>query len=123
MASTTAVLTKPTTRFSSRRSLPGAARRELAALRIADVDIKRCTLRIRRSRHLGAESAPKARTANRLVRLTDQNISVLEPLIRLDAAADDYLFTNVHAEPIDASNFAELFRRAQRALGIRLRRL
>jgi hypothetical protein len=28
----------------------------------------------------------------------------------------------VHGDPIDASNFAELFRRAQRVLGIRLRK-
>src|SRR5207249_7954029 len=73
-------------------------------------------------RHLGAESGPKTRTANRIVCLTQGNVSVLEPLIRLDCDTDDHLFTRVHGRPIDASNFAELFRRGQRALGIRLRK-
>jgi integrase len=95
---------------------------ELAALRVGDVDLARGTLRIRRSRHLGVESTPKTRTANRLVRLTQGNIPVLEPLVGLNSRADDHLFRNVHGEPVDASNFAELFRRAQRALGIRLRK-
>lgn len=95
---------------------------ELAALRVGDVDLARGTVRIRRSRHLGVESTPKTRTANRLVRLTQANTSVLQPLVRLNSRADDHLFTNVHGEPVDASNFAELFRRAQRTLGIRLRK-
>jgi integrase len=93
-----------------------------AALRVGDVDLARGTARIRRSRHLGVESTPKTRTANRLVHLTKGNISVLETLVGLNSRADDHLFTNVHGEPVDASNFAELFRRAQRALGMRLRK-
>jgi len=40
----------------------------------------------------------------------------------LHAQPDDHLFTGLRGGPIDASNFAELFRRAQRALGIRLRK-
>ncbi len=95
---------------------------ELCALRVGDADLARGTLRIRRSRHLGAESTPKTRTANRVVRLTQENVRVLGPLIRVDAQADDYLFMNMHGAPVDASNFAELFRRAQRALGLRLRK-
>jgi integrase len=95
---------------------------ELSALRVSDLDLARGTLRIRRSRHLGAESGPKTRSANRTVRLTAENVSVLAPLIRLHSDADDHLFTNLHGDPIDASNFAELFRRAQRALGLRLRK-
>jgi len=95
---------------------------ELAALRTGDVDLRNGTIRIRRSRHLGVEAAPKTRSANRLVRLTKANVSVLEPLVFLDAQPEDHLFRNVHGEPIDQSNFAELFRRTRRALGIRLRK-
>ena len=91
---------------------------ELTALRVGDLDLGRGTLRVRRSRHLGAEAAPKTRSAARLVRLVPANVVVLEPLWKLDARVEDYVFQNVRGEPIDQSNFAELFRRAQRALGI-----
>jgi len=47
---------------------------------------------------------------------------VLALLIQLHAQPEHHLFTSLHGDPIDASNFAEIFRRAQRALGIRLRK-
>jgi integrase len=96
---------------------------ELSALRAGDVDLRVGTLRIRRSRHLGSEAAPKTRSAWRIVRLTAGNVARLEPLVSAQATPGDYLFTNVRGEPIDQSSIAELFRRAQRALGIRLRKL
>jgi hypothetical protein len=84
--------------------------------------MKSTTLRIRRSRYLGKESAPKTRSAKRVVRLTAENVPVLTPLIQLRAQPDDNLFKSLHGEPIDASNFADLFRNAQHALGLRPRK-
>ncbi len=84
---------------------------------------RRSVVRARRSRHLGVESAPKTRSAVRTIRLTESSVSVLERFLRRDATPDEYVFRNVHGDLIDQSNFAELFREAQRILRIRLRRL
>jgi integrase len=99
---------------------------ELAALRVGDVDLARGTLRIRRSSHLGVESTPKTRTANRLVRLTQGNISVLEPLVGLNSRADDHLFRNVRGErstrPTSPSYSAARSVRSASGCGISTRR-
>jgi integrase len=89
---------------------------ELAALRVGDVDLQQGAIRIRRSRHLGVEAAPKTRSANRWVRLARTRVAILEPLIELRAEPGDYLFKNVHGDPIDQSNFAGLFRDAARSV-------
>jgi integrase len=91
---------------------------EAVAVRIRTVNLGARTLHVERSRHLGEEAAPKTPRARRAVRLTPGNVEVIKPLIALKAKPDDYLFLNVRAEPIEAANFYDLFRDAQRALEI-----
>lgn len=91
---------------------------EAVAVRLSSVNLRARTLHVERSRHLGEEAAPKTARARRAVRLTKDNAEVLEPLIELKAKPDDYLFKNVRGEPIEAANFYDMFRDAQRALEI-----
>ncbi len=91
---------------------------EAAAVRIRTVNLGAGTIQVERSRHLGAEAAPKTQRAKRAVRITRKNAEVLEALIELKAMPDDYLFKNVRNEPIEPANFYDLFRDAQRALTI-----
>jgi len=90
---------------------------EAAAVRVRSVNLRTGTIQVERSRHLGTEAAPKTRRARRAVRLTHQSIETLRPLVELKEA-DDYLFENVRGAPIEPVNFYDLFRHAQRALGI-----
>ncbi|MCC6848829.1 MAG: tyrosine-type recombinase/integrase [Deltaproteobacteria bacterium] len=91
---------------------------EAVAVRLRSVNLKARTLHVERSRHLGEEAAPKTARARRAVRLTPDNAEVLKPLVALKATPDDYLFRNVRGEPIEAANFYDMFRDAQRALEI-----
>ncbi|MHB8384527.1 MAG: Arm DNA-binding domain-containing protein [Candidatus Binataceae bacterium] len=91
---------------------------EAVAVRIGSLNLGARTVQVERSRHLGAEAAPKTPRARRAVRLTWKNVEVLDPLIELKAQPDDYLFKNVWGAPIEAANFYDLFRDAQRALSI-----
>ena len=90
---------------------------EVAAVHIRNVNLRTGTIQVERSRHLGAEAAPKTQRARRAVRLTRQSVDVLRPLIEVKRP-DDYLFENVRGQPIEPANFYDLFRDAQRALGI-----
>lgn len=91
---------------------------EAVAVRVGSLNLGARTVQVERSRHLGAEAAPKTPRARRAVRLTWKNVEVLEPLIELKAQPADYLFKNVWGAPIEAANFYDLFRDAQRALSI-----
>ena len=91
---------------------------ELVAVRVGSVNLHARTLQVERSRHLGAEAAPKTPRARRTVRLTNGNVEVLTPAIELKAKPRDYLFKNVWNQPIEPANFYDLFRDAQRALAI-----
>jgi hypothetical protein len=102
---------------STRSSSPACGRRNWGSAHRQPQH--RCeNLEVERSRHLGAEAAPKTQRARRTVRLTPGNVEVLRPLIELKGRLHDYLFKNVRGEPIEASNFYDLFRDAQRALSI-----
>jgi len=90
---------------------------EAAAVRSRNVNTRTGTIQVERSRHLGSEAAPKTQRARRAIRLTRQNVDVLRPLIEV-RGPDDYLFENVRGQPIEPANFYDLFRDAQRALGI-----
>ena len=96
---------------------------EAVALRVKSIDLTGGTLVVERSRSLGAEAAPKTAAAARVVRLTPRNIQALGRLIEPRAEPDDYVFKNTLGEPIDQRSFYNLFRSAQRALGLRLRDL
>lgn len=89
---------------------------EAVAVRVGSVNLRARTIQVERSRHLGEEAAPKTSRSRRAVRLTKDNAEVLEPLIELKTRPDDYLFKNVRGEPIEAANFYDLFRDAQRTL-------
>jgi integrase len=91
---------------------------EAVAVRLGNVNLQTRTIQIERSRHLGAEAAPKTLGARRAVRLTKNNAEVLLPLIESNAEPNDYLFGNIRSEPINAANFYDLFRDAQRALSV-----
>ncbi len=91
---------------------------EAVAVRVSTVNLRARTVHVERSRHLGEEAAPKTSRSRRAVRLTKDNAEVLEPLIELKARPEDYLFKNVRGEPIEAANFYDLFRDAQRTLEI-----
>jgi integrase len=91
---------------------------EAAAVRRGNLNLKTRTIQVERSRHLGAEAAPKTFGSRRAVRLTNANVEALLLLIEVKAEPDDYLFKNVKGGPIDAANFYDLFRDAQRALSI-----
>ncbi len=91
---------------------------EAVAVRVRSANLGAGTIQVERSRHLGAEAAPKTQRARRAVRLTRKNLEVLEPLVELKAMPDDYLFKNVRGDPVEAANFYGLFRDAQRALTI-----
>jgi integrase len=90
---------------------------EAAAVRVRNVNPRTGTIQVDRSRHLGTEAAPKTQRARRAVRLTHESVEILQPLIQWKGP-DDYLFENVRGEPIEPANFYDLFRDAQRALGI-----
>ena len=96
---------------------------EAVALRIKSLDLAHHALFIERSRSLGAEAAPKTSAAARLVRLTPRNVQVLRQLQEPLAEPDDYVFKNILGAPIEQRSFYNLFRAAQRRLGIRLRDL
>lgn len=91
---------------------------EAVAVRIRSVNLGTRTMQIERSRHLGVEAPPKTMRARRAVRLTRGNAQVLEPLTEVKSQQDDYLFKNVWGAPVEAANFYDLFRDAQRALHI-----
>ncbi|MGO9455182.1 MAG: Arm DNA-binding domain-containing protein [Candidatus Binataceae bacterium] len=91
---------------------------EVAAVRLRSVNLRAGALQVERSRHLGAEAAPKTKGSRRIVRLTASHITALQPLVELKARPDDYLFKNVRGEPIEPANFYDLFLDAQRALMI-----
>jgi integrase len=90
---------------------------EVAAVRVRNVNLQMGTIQVDRSRHLGTEAAPKTQRSRRTVRLIRESINTLQPVIQLKGA-DDHLFENVRGEPIEPANFYDLFRDAQRALGI-----
>ncbi len=90
---------------------------EVAAVRRRTVNMQTGTIQVERSRHLGLEAPPKTQRARRAIRLARQNVDVLRPLIEVKGP-DDYLFENVRCQPIEPANFYDLFRDAQRALGI-----
>jgi integrase len=96
---------------------------EVAALRIRDLDLARGTVRVRSSRHLGEEAAPKTVQAARIVELTPDTVTLLRNLVPLDAKPTAWLFTHVYGKPIEPKTFSEHWRRCLRALGIRQRGL
>ena len=101
----------------------GARPSELAAACVGSLDLRAETLRIRASRHRGVESAPKTRSADRVIRLTPRNVDALRPVVELRARPDDHLFKNPWGEPIKPENFYDAFVDAQKALEIRVRDL
>ncbi len=89
---------------------------EAAAVRIYSVNLGARTIQVERSRNLGVEAPPKTQRARRAVRITPGAVEVLNPLVALNATAEDHLFLNIHGQPIEQANFYDLFRDAQRAL-------
>ena len=102
----------------------GARPSELVALRWGDVDVRRGTLTITRSRYLGGEASPKTRGSARTITLLPGVCAVLRELMPLHVDPDGYVFTNArNGGPINASTWpADHWRAALRATGVRPRK-
>lgn len=78
---------------------------EATALRIGDVDLKRGTTSITKSRHIGEENAPKTQASRRTVRLLPTVVEILRASKQLRVTESDYVFTNTEGKPIDADQW------------------
>jgi integrase len=85
--------------------LTGMRPGEVTALRVGDVDMRRCSIDIARSRHLGHESAPKTEASNRTIRIPEGLARILSEGMHPDAEKDDYLFTSRAGTPVDQSEW------------------
>jgi integrase len=96
----------------------------VTALRWSDIDIGRGTIRVRRSRYYGAESAPKPRGSERTVYLLPAVRKALAAAMPAGSGPTDYVFTNeVTRGPINQGEWArEFWHRPLEALNIRKRK-
>ena len=94
---------------------------EAVALRRGKLDLTNGTAMIVRSRHLGAEDAPKTRASRRTVKLLPNVVELLKITETLHHTPDDYVYTDDKGMPIDQSEFARNFQGVLRVLGIRPR--
>jgi len=78
---------------------------ETIALRWADVDLRAETAEITKSRHLGAEAAPKTRGSHRTVRLLPTVVELLSFIKPLHANENDYVFHDTMEKPLDAAQW------------------
>ena len=93
---------------------------EATALRRGKIDLTSGKAMIVRSRHLGAEDAPKTRASRRTVKLLPNVIEILNT-IALYQNPDDYVYTDEHGRPIDQAEFGCGFQDVLRVLSIRPR--
>lgn len=85
--------------------LTGMRPSEATALRIGDVDLRRRTIAIVKSRNLGTEYAlPKTKKSCRTIPVHDEAIAALEPLVR-DADPARHLFLNRRGLPLNQDNW------------------
>jgi integrase len=94
---------------------------EATALRRGKVDLTSGKAMIVRSRHLGAEDAPKTRASRRTVKLLPNVVELLDAIIPLHQAPDDYVYTDEQGRAIDQAEFGRDFQGVLRLLKIRPR--
>jgi integrase len=96
---------------------------EAIALRWGDVDLSVEKAEITKSRHLGAEAAPKTRGSRRTVRLLPTVVELLGFAKPLHASETDYVFRDAEGKPLDAAQWRKRhWNRALRAKQIRPRK-
>lgn len=97
---------------------------EAVGLRWGDVDVRRGTFHVRRSRTLGEDNPPKTANADRTKRLQPEVLAVLRAVQPLRATEDTFVFTTEAGTPLDAERFVDKhWRPALRACGLKPRRL
>jgi len=94
---------------------------EAVALRRGKLDLMNGMAMVVRSRHLGAEDAPKTRASRRTVKLLPNVVELLQISETLHQTPDDYVYKDEQGRPIDQSEFARGFQGVLRVLGIRPR--
>lgn len=78
---------------------------EAVGLRCRDLDVRRGTLKIERSRTLAEDNAPKTHASARTLPLRPDVLALLRPLHQADA--DAFLFTTQHGTALTAERFVE----------------
>jgi integrase len=97
---------------------------EAVGLRWGDIDLRRGTFTVRRSRTLSEDNAPKTANAARTKSMRPENKAVLGAIQPLRATETDFVFTTETGSPVNAERFVDKhWRRALRVTGIRPRRL
>jgi integrase len=94
---------------------------EATALRHSKVDLNSGKAMIVRSRHLGAEDAPKTRASRRTVKLLPNVVELMNTITPLHQTPDDYVYTDEQGSPIDQAEFGRGFQGVLRAVSIRPR--
>jgi integrase len=96
---------------------------EATALRWGDVDLNAGKAEITKSRHLGAEAAPKTKGSRRTTRLLPTVVELLAFIKPLHATETDYVITDENRKPLDASEWRKRhWNKALRAKEIRPRK-
>jgi integrase len=96
---------------------------ETIALRWGDVDLRAEKAEITKSRHLGAEAAPKTRGSRRTIRLLPTVVELLGFMKPLYVTESDYVFRGATGKPLDAAEWSRRhWHKALRAKEIRPRK-
>ena len=96
---------------------------EAIALRWGDIDLRLEKAEITKSRHLGAEAAPKTKGSRRTIRLLPTVVELLGFLKPLQITENDYVFRDAAGKPLDAAEWRKQhWNKALRAKEIRPRK-
>jgi len=96
---------------------------EALALRWEDVDLKRGSLSISKSRYMGTENSTKTAASEREIRLLPGVIEVLSAMKPLHVAVNEHIFKNHEGKPVNFHTWrAKDWYRALRATGLRERK-
>ena len=96
---------------------------EATGLRWSAVDLRRGKLKVRVSRTLGEDNAPKTEKSTREITLVPEVVAVLRDAKSLHATADTFVFTTQAGTPLDEERFVEKhWHRALRATDTRPRK-
>jgi integrase len=96
---------------------------EAAGLQWGDVDLAHSRAQGRRSRHLGKYFDPKTARACRMVERFPEVVRLLRGLHPLHVTPVQPVFTNIDGKPVEPNSLLPHRYAAQRACGVRVRRL
>ena len=97
---------------------------EAIGLRRSDVDLRKGSLTVRRSRTMGEDNAPKTKRSKRTISLRPHVVLALRAMPSpLHPREDAFFFTTQHGNPIDQERFVDKhWRRVFAATGVRPRK-